>query len=60
MTGLHEVMALLHEDDRSAGARLSRSAALLRGLGRVGHGCAQRIADPSNACAGFNWSRVNT
>jgi DNA repair protein RecN (Recombination protein N) len=33
--GLQEVMDLLHEDDRSAGARLSRSVALLQGLSRL-------------------------
>jgi DNA repair protein RecN (Recombination protein N) len=35
LAGLQEVMALLHEDDRSAGARVSRAAALLRGLSRL-------------------------
>ena len=33
--GLQEVMDLLHEEDRSAGARLSRSVTLLEGLSRL-------------------------
>jgi DNA repair protein RecN (Recombination protein N) len=38
MSGLGEVMALLHEDDHSAGVRLSRAATLLRGLSRLDAG----------------------
>ena len=34
-TTLEDVMGLLHEDDQSVGARLSRAGALLRGLARV-------------------------
>ena len=35
MGGLQEVMELLHEDDHSAGSRLSRAAGLLRALSRL-------------------------
>ncbi len=34
MSGLQEVMGLLHEDDQSAATTLSRASALLRGLSR--------------------------
>jgi DNA repair protein RecN (Recombination protein N) len=35
LRGLQDVMDLLHEEDRSAGARLSRSVALLQSLSRL-------------------------
>ncbi|HEV8437888.1 MAG TPA: DNA repair protein RecN [Methylomirabilota bacterium] len=35
MSGLHDVMALLHDDDHAASARLSRAAGLLRALSRL-------------------------
>src|SRR5262249_20675551 len=51
LAGLQEAMALLHDDDHAASARLSRAAAILRGLARLDPECGEPVEGLETASA---------